>query len=111
VVRPSAIALLATVALGCGAGSADGGQEAATKASLQVVRQTPMTIRGQGFRPHESVRVSAASRQWSPKASERGSFVLALRGANRCKIVRVVAVGSNGSRAILRVIPLACAPG
>jgi hypothetical protein len=108
--RQFAIALLATIALGCGAGSADGGPEEATKASLQVVRQTPMTIRGQGFRPQESVRVSAAGRQWHPKAGARGSFVLTLRGANRCKIVRIVAVGSDGSRAILRIIPLACAP-
>ena len=112
-VRQSAIALLATVALGCGAGAgtADSGSETATKASLQVIRQTPMTIRGQGFRSQESVRVSAAGRQWHPKASARGSFVLALRGANRCKIVRIVALGSEGSRAILRIIPArACAP-
>ena len=87
-----------------------GEPEAATKASLQVVRQTPMTIRGQGFRPQESVRVSAAGRQWRHKASARGSFVLTLRGADRCKIVRVIAVGSDGSRAILKIIPLACAP-
>lgn len=108
--RQSAIALLATVALGCGAGTAGGGPEAAKKASLQVVRQTPMTIRGQGFRPQESVRVSAAGRQWTPKVGAHGSFVLTLRGANRCKIVRIVAVGSGGSRAILRIFPLACAP-
>ena len=109
-IRESAIAVLATVALGCGAGTADGGSETATKASLQVIRQVPMTIRGQGFRSQESVRVSAAGRQWHPKASALGSFVLTLRGASRCKIVRIVAVGSVGSRAILRIIPArACA--
>lgn len=98
------------VALGCAAGKADGGSEAAAKASLQVIRQAPMTIRGNGFRSQESVRVSAAGRQWHPRASARGSFVLTLRGANRCKIVRIVAVGSDGSRAILRIIPaLPCA--
>jgi hypothetical protein len=108
--RQPAVALLVTVALGCGAGTADGGSEAAAKASLHVIRQAPMTIRGQGFRALESVRVSAAGRQWRPKASARGSFVLTLRGANRCKIVRIVAVGSDGSRAILRIIPAtACA--
>lgn len=105
VVRRSAVALLATVALGYAAGTAAGGSVAATKASLQVIRQTPMTIRGQGFRSQESVRVSAAGRQWYPKSSARGSFVLTLRGANRCKIVRIVAVGSDGSRAILRIVP------
>ena len=108
--RPPAIALLAAIVLGCGAGTADGGSEATTKASLQVIRQAPMTIQGHGFRSQESVRVSAAGRQWRPKASARGSFVLALRGAHPCKIVRIVAVGSDGSRAILRIIPArACA--
>jgi hypothetical protein len=110
-VRLSAIALLATVALGCAAGAADGGSDAATKASLRVTDQAPMAIRGTGFRSRERVRVSAAGRQWHPKATSRGAFVLTLRGANPCKIVRIVAVGSNGSRAILRIIPArACAP-
>ena len=81
------------------------------KASLQVIRQAPMTIQGRGFRSRESVRVSAAGRQWRPKASARGSFVLTLRGANRCSIVRIVAVGSHGSRAVLRIMPLrSCGP-
>jgi hypothetical protein len=109
--RQPAIALLVTVALGCGAGTADGGSEAPAKASLQVISQAPMTIRGHGFRSQESVRVSAAGRQWHPKAGARGSFVLTLRGANPCRIVRIVAVGSDGSRAILRIVPAgACAP-
>jgi hypothetical protein len=109
--RQLATALLVTVGLGCGAGTAGGGSERATRASLQVIRQTPLTIQGHGFRSHENVRVSAAGRQWRPKASARGSFVLTLRGANRCTIVRIVAVGSDGSRAILRIMPLrSCGP-
>ena len=108
--RQFAIAMLVTVALGCGAGTADGGSEAPMKASLQVIRQAPMTIQGRGFRSQESVRVSAAGRQWHPKAGGRGSFVLTLRGARPCRIVRIVAVGSGGSRATLRIIPArACA--
>jgi hypothetical protein len=108
--RQPAIALLVAVAVGCGAGTADGGSEAAAKPSLQVLRQAPMTIQGHGFRSQESVRVSAAGRQWHPKAGARGSFVLTLRGANHCKIVRIVAVGSNGSRASLRIVPACAAP-
>jgi len=109
--RHGAIPLLATVAIGCTAGTAVGGSETATKASLQVIRQAPMTIQGLGFRSNESVRVSAAGRQWRPRASTRGSFVLTLRGTNRCTIVRVVAVGSRGSRAVLRILPLrSCGP-
>ncbi|MGH8732939.1 MAG: hypothetical protein ACREVB_04580 [Burkholderiales bacterium] len=108
--RLPAIALLVAVVLGCGAGTADGGSEAPARASLQVISQAPMTIQGRGFRSQESVRVTAAGRQWHPKASSRGSFVLTLRGATPCKIVRIVAVGSGGSRAILRIIPTrACA--
>jgi len=109
--RQSAIALLVTVALGCAAGTAVGGSETATKASLQVIRHAPMTIQGHGFRARESVRVSAAGRQWRLRAGPRGSFVLMLRGVDGCKVVRVVAVGSRGSRAILRILPLRpCGP-
>jgi hypothetical protein len=109
--RQSAFAVLATIALGCGAGTADGGSDAPRKASLQVIRQAPMTIQGRGFRSQESVRVSAAGRLWHSKTGARGSFVLTLRGANRCTIVRVVAVGSRGSRAVLRILPLrSCGP-
>lgn len=105
------IAQLWSIALGCTAGTAVGGSETATKASLQVIRQAPMTIQGRGFRARESVRMSAAGRQWRVRASPRGSFVLTLRDADRCKIMRVVAVGSGGSRAILRILPLQqCAP-
>jgi hypothetical protein len=108
--RQTAIALLTTVALGCGAGTADGGSDAPVKASLQVIRQAPMTIQGDGFRAQESVRVSAAGRQWHSKAGARGSFVLRLSGANPCRVVRIVAVGASGSRATLRIIPAgACA--
>ena len=109
--RQLAIALPVAVALGCGGETAVGGSETAKKASLQVIRQTPLTIQGHGFRSQENVRVSAAGRQWRPKASAGGSFVLTLRGANRCNIVRIVALGSDGSRAILRIMPLrSCGP-
>ena len=109
-VRQSVIALLAAVALGCGTGSADGGSETAGKASLQVIRQAPITIQGDGFRSRESVRVSAAGRQWHPKAGARGAFVLTLSGANPCRVVRIVAVGSGGSRATLSIVPACAAP-
>jgi hypothetical protein len=104
--RQAAVAFLVTIALACTAGTAVGGSETVAQASLQVIEQAPMTIQGRGFRARESVRVSAAGRQWRLKASARGSFVLTLRGADRCKIVRVVAVGSGGSRAVLRIPPL-----
>lgn len=106
VLRQLPFALLVTVMLGCAAGTALGGANTATKASLQVIGQAPLTIQGRGFRSRESVRVSAAGRQWRLKAGARGAFVLTLRGAEPCRILRVVAVGSAGSRAILRILPL-----
>jgi hypothetical protein len=109
--RQSAVALLVTVAVACTAGTAAGGSETVAKASLQVIDEAPMTVQGHGFRARESVRVSAADREWRLRASLRGSFVLKLRGVNGCRILRIVAVGSGGSRAILRILPLQqCAP-
>jgi hypothetical protein len=106
------IVLFAVVALGCAAGPAVGdGTETTSKPSLQIIRQAPMTIQGRGFRSRENVRVSAAGRNWRLRATPRGAFVLTLRGADRCNIVRVVAVGSGGSRAILKILPAPqCAP-
>jgi hypothetical protein len=104
-VRQSAIAVLMTVALGCTAGTAVSGSETPSKASLQLVRKTPLTVRGQGFRARESVRVSAAARNWRLRASPRGTFVLTLGArVDRCNAVRVLAVGTGGSRAVLKVL-------
>ena len=109
--RQSALVPLVAVALGCAAGTAIGGSETASKASLQLIGHAPMTVQGHGFRSRESVRVSAAGRLWRLRAGPRGSFVLTLRGVDTCRIVRVVAVGARGSRAILRILPLLpCGP-
>jgi hypothetical protein len=109
--RQPAIALLVAVAFGWTAGTAVGGSERAAKASLQVISQMPVAIQGRGFRARESVRVSAAGRQWRLRAGPRGSFTLTLRGVDFCKLVRILAVGSRGSRAILRIMPLQpCGP-
>lgn len=103
---------LAAVALGCSAESAVGGPESSSaKPSLQVVRKAPLTIRGTGFHARESVRVSAARRNWRLRATPAGAFVLTLGGGDRCNQVRVLAVGSGGSRAILKTLPSPmCAP-
>jgi hypothetical protein len=111
--REPALALFATVALGCSAGTAVGGSESSTssKASLQIVRKAPLTIRGQGFRARESVRVSASGRNWRLRANPAGTFVLTMSSGDRCNSVRVLAVGSGGSMAVLKVLPSPeCAP-
>lgn len=111
--RQPAIVLFAAIALGCSPGSAvDGSESAATsKASLQIVRKAPLTIRGQGFRARESVRVSAAGRNWRLRASRDGTFVLTISSGDRCNSVRVLAVGTGGSYTVLKVLPSPeCAP-
>ncbi|HEX6658337.1 MAG TPA: hypothetical protein VF065_09670, partial [Ilumatobacter sp.] len=68
--RQPVIALLVAAALGCSPGTAVGGSDSATgKASLQIVRKTPLTIRGRGFRAGEHVRVSASGRNWRLRAT------------------------------------------
>jgi hypothetical protein len=105
--EPAIALLLAAVALGCSAGSTVGGSESSTssKASLQVVRKAPLTIRGQGFRARESVRVSASGRNWRLRANPAGTFVLTIGSGDRCNSVRVRAVGSGGSMVVLKVLP------
>lgn len=101
------LALLALFALGCSAGSAVGGAESTSsqQAKLQVVRKVPLTVHGQGFRAGERVRVSASGRNWRLRASSAGTFVLTLGSGDRCSSVRVLAVGTAGSYAIVKALP------
>jgi hypothetical protein len=72
---------------------------------LHVVRYAPLTVRGEHFRPREQVRVRAAARAVRTKASADGLFVVTIRGATRCDSVRVLARGSAGSYAVVKVLP------
>jgi hypothetical protein len=110
-IRPLGIVLLAGLALGCSVGSAVGGSESRSTASLQVVKRVPLTLKGRSFRPGETVRVAAGAHERSVRASQGGTFVLTLGGLDRCNATRVLATGSGGSRAILKVLPSpACLP-
>jgi len=110
--RPLGMVLLAAVALGCSAGSAVGGSESRSAASLQVVKRVPLTLKGRSFRPAETVRVVAVgARTRSVHANQNGTFVVTLGGPDRCSSTRVLATGSSGSQAILKVLPSpACLP-
>jgi hypothetical protein len=110
--RPLGMVLLAAVALGCSAGSAVGGSESRPAASLQVVKRVPLTLKGRSFRAGETVRVVAAgARTQRVRASQSGTFVVTLGGPDRCSTTRVLATGSGGSQAILKVLPSpACLP-
>ena len=111
--RQPVFALLAAVAVGCSGGSAVGGSEstASSQASIQIVRKAPLTIRGQGFRARERVKVSASGRNWRLRANPAGTFVLTISSGDRCNSTRVLAVGSDGSHAVVKVLPSPeCAP-
>jgi hypothetical protein len=115
----TAIALAAVVAaalalvlsgVGTGAGSSQ-------HPSLRFAQRTvPLRIAGSHFRVRERVRVTAtvsATRSTRRvRASAKGSFVaIFATGAGRCSEVRVIAVGSGGSRATLKRLPSpACLP-
>jgi hypothetical protein len=109
--RPIASALLVTVALGCAAGSAIGGSENRSPASLQVVKRVPLTLQGRSFRPRETVRLTAGKQSRAVRANRGGTFVITMGGPDRCSTTRVLATGSAGSQVILKILPSpACLP-
>src|SRR5438094_778316 len=82
----------------------------AGRPALHLVGQGPITVRGEHFRPGEPVRVRTAGRAARAKANGDGVFVVTMRGVTRCDALRVLARGSAGSYAVVKVLPLpACA--
>jgi len=83
-----------------------GGSPARTgRPALHVVRNAPLTVRGEHFRSREQVRVTTAKKVTRTKADGRGTFVVTIRGVSRCDMVRVLARGSAGSYAIVKLLP------
>ncbi len=108
--RPLGIVVLAALALGCSTGSAIGGSESRS-ASLEVVKRAPLTLKGRSFQPGEKVRLAAGAQTRSARANQSGTFVVTLGGPDRCSSTRVLATGSKGSSAIVKVLPSpACPP-
>jgi hypothetical protein len=86
-------------------------------AKLQLVATHPLTLAGTGFRSRERVRVTASTgadriRATLVTATRLGGFRVELElNADRCDLIRVVAVGRAGTRAVLkRLPPPACMP-
>jgi hypothetical protein len=99
------------VALGCSAGNAVGGSEKRAPATIQVVKRVPLTVQGRSFRPRETVRLSAGGRALTVRANRSGTFVATLGGGDRCNTTRVLATGSAGSSAVVKVLSSpACPP-
>jgi hypothetical protein len=79
--------------------------------SLRVVGSAPFTVRGEGFRSREQVRLVAARKSTQTRANADGVFVVTIRGATRCNTMRVLARGSAGSNAVVKLLPPpACLP-
>jgi hypothetical protein len=111
--RALPIGLLLVTALGCSAGYAVGHADVKAKPTLQLVRPAPLQVRGRGFEPGELVRLKLNDqRATRAKASAGGSFVASFGlSVSRCDAIRIVASGSSGSRAVLKVLPApACNP-
>jgi hypothetical protein len=83
----------------------------AARPALRVVRTSPLKIRGEHFRGRERVRLTAGAAVVRATAGGGGVFVVTIHGATRCDSVRILARGSAGSYAVIKVLPSpACLP-
>ena len=83
---------------------------AARHPALSLVKRVPLEVRGTGFGAHEMVRVSSGPAHVRVRSSARGAFVASLPVSVRCSGRRVLAIGSGGQRAVLRIPPMLCPP-
>jgi hypothetical protein len=108
--RKAVVAALLLVALGLALGftvAYDSGDNPTRSASLRLVAKTPLTVRGEHFRPGERVRLRAMLRRKTAAiAGPQGSFLASFQApTTRCDRVRVIAIGSEGSHAVLKLLP------
>jgi hypothetical protein len=99
-----------------GLGQTAAARTAAT-AKLRLLATNPVTVAGAGFHSRERVRVTASASDRTQVvrvvATRIGSFTADLDdlSANRCDLIRVVAVGNAGTRVVLKRLPApACMP-
>jgi len=101
------VALLAVVAVALPTRAA-GTQQA----EVRVVTMSPLVVRGTGFKAHERVRVTAAPggvRRVRSRAN--GHFTASFPGSvDRCVGLSVVATGTRGDQAALKLPQPACPP-
>lgn len=77
----------------------------AAKPSLRVIGSAPIKVRGNDFRPGETVRVSNGKRTLRTRADGNGLFVVTIPGSSRCDTTRVLARGTAGSYAVVKLLP------
>lgn len=109
-VRTLAVLLAVLVVLGCSSRSTASRSDA-SRPALRLLPTTPPKVRGVHFQAGERVLVSVGRRKAQATANRDGVFVVTIRGASRCDVVRVLARGSAGSYAVVKVLPSPeCAP-
>ena len=95
-----------------GVGASEG--ESRKGATLKFAKGVPLTLRGAHFLPRERVRVTVTSELKRTKlvtASATGTFVVSFQAAfDRCNGLLALAIGSQGSRARLKMPQLGCPP-
>jgi hypothetical protein len=116
-----ALVVLVSAAYATGVGPAGSKGSSTAKPRLSLVSGAQLVIVGRGFRSAERVTVTAsisgARAGKSLVTDGRGQFTARMRTGPACGPIYVVAVGSKGSRAVVRqpAIPAPCgidpAPG
>jgi len=77
----------------------------AAKPTLRVVGSAPVKVRGDHFRPDENVRVTNGKRSLRTTANGNGYFVVTIPGSDRCNTTQVLARGTAGSYAVVKLLP------
>ena len=98
-------ACVAAIALVLGFTAVTRNDAKAARPTLRIVHSKPTKVRGEHFRPGEAVRVTAGKRTLGAKANGDGTFVVTIPGASRCESTRVLARGSAGSYAVVKLLP------
>ena len=109
-----ALATVALAATACGH-TATPPEPAASKKpgrpQLAPTDQSPLTVKGTGFRPHEHVLLAAKglkSSRAEATADFSGSFIASLKGLKACDSITVTATGSKGSRTEFNLSQIVC---
>jgi hypothetical protein len=98
-------ACVAGVALVLGFTVFGGTSAKAAKPTLRVVGSAPIKVRGDHFRPDENVRVTNGKRSLRTRANGDGFFVVTIPSSDRCNTTRVLARGTAGSYAVVKLLP------
>ena len=93
-------------------GSAAVGSDSREKATLKLAGGAPLTLRGADFLAKEPIRITLSGKVTRTKqvtASSAGGFVVRFPATfDRCSTTIARAVGAKGSRAGLKLLPVAC---